>query len=414
MNLTILNAGQNYYIRGGSDRYQFALSELLRDRGHQTIPFAAANPKNQPTQWSGYFPPGVNFDRPTPGDLMRFIYSKSAARSMERLLEENSINIAHLHIYYGQLTSSILAPLKKAGIPIVQTLHEYKIVCPVYTLLSNGEICQECQGNAFWKATVKKCNRNSLARSILSTVESYVSKWLGSVDRVDRFIAVSHFQREKLIELGVPAEKITAVHNFIDASEIEVNSEPGEYFLYFGRLESYKGLFTLIEAASSLQDIPLLIVGDGEARSQIEQLIEQKDLKHVKLLGFKQKEELHRLISNSICTISPSQWYETFGLTLIESFARGRPAIASSIGGMTEIVTDGVDGYLVSPGDAEKLRSRMVSMAKHRRQAVDMGLAGRRKVETQFNSENHYQKVMEVYQKLLSSRSKNIAKLQNI
>lgn len=401
MTLVIINAGQNYYIRGGSEQYQFALSQLLHHHGHQVIPFATEHPKNQVTPWSKYFPKRVNFEQPTPKDLLKFVYSKSAALAIQNLLKEHKVDLAHLHIYYGQLTTSILTPLKKADIPIVQTLHEYKIVCPVYTLLSDGKICQACNGHAFWQATLKRCNRGSLSRSILSTLESYVSTMLGSVNKIDHFIAVSHFQRKKLIELGLPDDKVTTVHNFIDASDYQPSTVLGEYFLYFGRLEQSKGIFTLIEAASSIKDTPLLIVGDGTVRSEVEKLIREKELNHISLLGFKHNQELDKLIRRSICTITPSQWYETFGLTLIESFAHGRPVIASRIGGMSEIITDGIDGYLVSPGDAEQLRERMVWMAEHSTQAIEMGLAGRHKVETYFNSKIHYQNLMNVYQKVL-------------
>ncbi len=401
MSLTIVNAGQNYHIRGGSERYQFALAQLLHHYGHQVIPFAAEHPKNEITPWSKYFPIRIDFEQPTPKDLLEFVYSRSAALSMESLLCDHQIDLAHLHIYYGQLTASILSPLKKADVPIVQTLHEYKIVCPVYTLLSDGNICQACNGHAFWQATLKRCNRGSLSRSILSTVESYVSKMLGSVSKIDHFIAVSYFQREKLIELGLPSDKVTTVHNFIDASDYQPSTALGEYFLYFGRLEQSKGLLTLIEAASLIKDTPLLIVGDGTARPKLEKLIQERELNHISLLGFKHTPELQKLIRHSICTITPSQWYETFGLTLIESFAHGRPVIASRIGGMTEIVTDGIDGYLVHPGDVEQLRERMLWMAEHLTQAREMGLAGRRRVETHFSSENHYQKLISVYQKVL-------------
>ncbi len=401
MSLTIVNAGQNYHIRGGSERYQFALAQLLNHYGHQVIPFAAKHPKNEITHWSKYFPRRIDFEQPTPKDLLEFVYSRSAALSMESLLYDHQIDLAHLHIYYGQLTTSILSPLKKADVPIVQTLHEYKIVCPVYTLLSNGNICQACNGHAFWQATLKRCNRGSLSRSILSTVESSVSKMLGSVSKIDHFIAVSDFQREKLIELGLLADKVTTVHNFIDTSDYQPSTVLGEYFLYFGRLEQSKGIFTLIEAASLIKDTPLLIVGDGTARPKLEKLIQERELNHISLLGFKHMRELQKLIRHSICTITPSQWYETFGLTLIESFAHGRPVIASRIGGMTEIVTDGIDGHLVHPGDAEQLRERMLWMAEHLTQAREMGLAGRRKVETHFNSQNHYQKLISVYRKVL-------------
>lgn len=401
MSLAVLNAGQNYYIRGGSDKYQFDLTELLTSHGHTVIPFAAQNPKNWSTPGSVYFPPGVDFDHPSIQGILQFIYSKPASQAARRLIRDRAIDIAHLHIYYGQLTASILAPLKKAEIPIVQTLHEYKIVCPVYTLISNGEICQACSQGAFWNATVKRCNRGSLARSALSTVESYISSALGAVDKIDHFIAVSDFLRDKVIEMGLPATKVTTVHNYVDDSNIKPNRAPGNYFLYFGRLERLKGLFTLIEAAAPLTDTPLLIVGDGEARSEIEKIIESKALKHIKLLGFKQKNELNDLIRNSICTLSPSEWYEPFGLTLVESFAHGRPVIASKIGGIEEIVTNGVDGYLTRPGDVAQLREQLLWMSQNRKLAAEMGLAGSQKVKKQFSPEVHYENLMTVYKKVL-------------
>jgi glycosyltransferase involved in cell wall biosynthesis len=401
MSLVILNAGQRYHIRGGSDQYQFVLSELLQKNGHWVIPFATASSKSNATEWLKYFPQEVNFENPNLTDLVRFVYSQPAANAIKRLLKDIPIDIAHLHIYYGQLTASILKPLQQAGVPIIQTLHEYKIVCPVYTLISNGEICQACNGHAFWHATWNRCNRGSLTRSLLSTIESYVSQALGSVRKIDHFITVSHFQRQKVIELGISAEKVTTIHNFIDTTNIKPNSKPGEYFLYFGRLERLKGLLTLVEAAASLKEIPLLIVGDGELRTELEQLIEQNNLKHIHLIGFKQGDKLHQLIRNSICTLAPSEWYETFGFTLIESFAQGRPVIASNIGGISEIVSDTIDGFLAPPKNREVLQEKMLWMAEHRNEAVEMGQAGRRKVEAHFNPEIHYENLIKVYRKVL-------------
>ena len=405
MKLTILNVGQNYHIRGGSDRYQFALADLLTRKGHGVIPFAARNQKNLPTEWSSYFPAGADFDRPMPADLIRYIYSPQARKAAKRLLNHSHVDLAHLHIYYGKLTSSILAPLRQKGIPIVQTLHEYKIVCPVYTLVSNGKICESCRGTRYWHAVLKRCNRGSMARSTLSAIESCVSRALGSASKVDHFIAVSDFVRKKVIGLGLPPERVTTVHNFMDVSGIEPTSRPGSYFLYFGRVEAIKGVFTLLEAISPLKTVDLLIVGNGSAVSKLRTLIEERGLSHVKLLGFKQGSELHNLISGSICTITPSEWYETFGLTLLESFAHGRPVIASRIGGMEEIVSDGVDGFLFPPGDVNALRERLLWMAEHRHEAVEIGVCGRRKVEKQFNEEVHYNDLLKVYKKALSRDS---------
>lgn len=399
--LTVLNISQNHFIRGGSDRYFFTMAELLQKHGHNVIPFTAANPKNEPSEWEQYFPRAADFEKPGPIDLLRFIYSRDAAKSIQRLLKNTNVDIAHFHIYYGKLTASILGGLKKAGIPLIQTLHEYKITCPVYSHLSNDEICEACAGKHFWRALPKRCNRNSLARTALSVAESYVSRSLGSVDKFDHFISVSHFLRKKMIQYGMPEDKISTVHNFTDVSDITPNFSTGDYVLYFGRVHRSKGIMTLIEAATPLKQVPLYIVGDGEAMPEVKQIIEQNGCKHIHLLGFKRGEELQELILNSICTVLPSEWYENCPMSVLESYAYGKPVIGADIGGIPELIVDGVDGFLVPSGEHEPLRDRLLWMSEHKTEAAEMGKAGRRKMETEFNADIHYQKIMDVYQKFL-------------
>jgi glycosyltransferase involved in cell wall biosynthesis len=412
--LRILNASQNYYIRGGSDRYFFALTDLLERHGHGVIPFSTRQPRNEPTEWEQYFPPGVNFDAPGLRDLARFVYSGPAADALARLLNDHPVEVAHLHIYYGQLTGAIFAPLRAAGVPIVQTVHDFKVVCPVYSLLSHGEICEACQGQQFWRATVNRCNRGSLKRSLLSTVESYVTRALGAVDAVDRFIAVSDFQRHKLIELGVPAEKLTTIRNYADTTGVAPVRAPGEYLLYFGRIERLKGIITLVEAAARAREVPLLLVGRGEAEAEVRDLIIAHGLTNVQLLGFKQGAELERLIRGAIATLIPSEGYDNCPLAVLESYTHAKPVLGTQMGGIPELVDDGRDGYLVRPGDIDALAERLSWFNAHRREAIDLGLAGRDKIERHFNPEVHYEQVREVYRQvradqLAELRDRNVA-----
>lgn len=395
---TILNVSQNHYVRGGSDRYFFMFAELLKKHGHRVIPFTAANAKNEPSEWERYFPRGADFDSPGGGDLLRFLYSRDAVKSLQRLLNDTKIDIAHFHIYYGKLTASILEVFKRADIPIVQTLHDYKLTCPVYSHLSNYEICEVCAGKHFWRALPKRCNRGSFARTALSVTESYVSHMLGAVSKFDHFISVSDFLRKKMISHGIPESKISTVHNFVDVSDITPSFDIGDYVLYFGRLHRSKGILTLIEAALPLKHVPLYIVGDGEAVSEIQHMLERNGCEHIHLLGFKHGDELRELILNSICTVLPSELYENCPMSVLESYAYGKPAIGADIGGIPELIEDGVDGFLVPSGEQDTLRDRLLWMFEHKTEAVEMGKAGRKKMETAFNADIHYEKIMDVYQ----------------
>lgn len=403
---TILNASQNYFVRGGSDRYFFVLSELLRQHGHRVIPFAAQQSQDEPTEWSRYFPEAVDFQQPGPRDLSRFLYSRPARKAIRRLLAEQEIDLAHLHIYYGQLTGSILGPLWKAGVPIIQTLHDFKLVCPVYSLLSHGKICEACEGKHFYRAVTNRCNRGSLARSALSAAETYLSHWLGAEKRIDHFITVSDFQRRKCIELGVPAEKMTTVRNFADPTQFVPATNKGSYLLYFGRVEQLKGIFTLLAAAEQVREVPLWIVGTGDANAQVAEIVKNRGLDHVRLLGFRGGAELHETIRGSMATLLPSEGYDNCPMSVLESLALARPVIGSRIGGIPELIEHGSDGLLVTPGDAEDLAAQMRRLARDPAEAVAMGVAGRRKIETRFNPAIHYQQVAEVYRRVLAARGR--------
>ena len=401
--MRVLNVGQNYYISGGSDRYLFSLAQLLENKGHCVIPFSANNTKNVASIYDRYFPTSANFEQPKFIDAFRYIYSFPARSHISKLLKYEDVDIAHLHIYYGKITSSVLAPLQRHGIPIVQTLHEYKLICAVHSLYSNGHICEDCEGTKYYRSIVNRCNRGSLVRSGLSAIESYVSRWLGGVDKVDHFIAVSNFLRDKVVEYGIPPEKVTVVHNFIDCQGIEPSPSPGGYFLYFGRIERNKGIFTLLRAMQlSGLAIPLFMAGEGRALNEAKAIVEKEGISNVHFVGFKSGDQLAQLIRGAICTVAPSELYETFGLTLIESFAHGRPVVASRIGGMTEVVSDGQDGFLFEPGNAEELADHMLWFSKHPTEAVEMGMSGRKKIESKFSPEEHYQALMNVYEKVLS------------
>lgn len=396
--MRVLNVGHRYHVRGGSDRYMIGLEQLLDARGHEVIPFAAKSPENRDTPWAEHFPPGVNVDNPALGDVARYFYSLPARTGMRDVLREADPDLAHLHIYYGQLTASILAPLREAGVPVVQSLHEYRLACPVYTFISRGDICEACRGRKFWHALPRRCKDGSLARTAARVAEAYVSKWAGDARKVDHFIAVSEFMREKMIEHGVTGpEDITTLHNFVDPDRLEPAEEPGDIFVYFGRIAPVKGIETLVEAAAPLEDTYLVIVGEGPQREQLEAMVDERELDHVRFVGFQSGQKLHDWVRRAVAVVLPAEWYENCPMSVLESMGLGRPVIGARIGGIPELIDDGEDGWLFPSGDVEALRDRLLEAAQQPRAAHRMGQAARRKVEREFSPEVHYRRLMEIY-----------------
>jgi len=400
--LKILNVGSNYRVVGGSDRYFLALEALLERHGHSVVPFAARHPDNRPTPWSEYFPPGVDPDAPRPGDPARFVYSGAARRAMDRILEETRPEMAHLHVYYGQLTASILRPLTRRGLPIVQTLHDAKLACPVRIFVSRGRVCEACRGRHFWRALPRRCNRGSAARTALSVLEAYTSRGLGDADAVTRFVSPSRFLRDRMIEHGVAsADRIAVIPNFVDPDAFRAASGPGEHLLFVGRIRAVKGVGTLLRAAAPLRGVPLLIAGTGPERAALQAEAARAGLDHVRFVGFQEGEALHDLIRRSVAVVVPSELYENCPMVILEAMALARPVIGTDMGGIPELVTEGETGWLFPAGDEVALRERLERAVDDREAAAAMGEAGRRRVERDFGPETHYERLSAVYGEVL-------------
>jgi glycosyltransferase involved in cell wall biosynthesis len=406
MNILFLN---NYhYLRGGSERVFFDEIQLLGSHGHNTTSFARNHAENITSEYEPFFPEdiktdSIHFSWKALKTLKEIMYSAKAKDSLHELLKRFPAEIAHAHNIYGRLTSSVLDLLSRMDIPIVMTIHDYKLICPNYRMVNNGQICEACMGKHFYKSLIKKCHKSSILASTVYALESYFCHRLGKyTNNINILIAPSHFIKNKFIQFGWSEERVVYLPNFIASSAFDPDYNPGKYFLYLGRLSSEKGILTMINSFMMLEDLDarLLIAGQGPSRTILKEKADEDS--RIRFVGHLSGNELKDIIKKSIAVIVPSEWYENAPITILESFAYGKPVVGSRIGGIPEMISDGVDGYLFEPGNADGLREKlelMLNMTDAR--IIEMGKAARQKVERLYNPEIHYEGLMKIYHKAL-------------
>lgn len=407
-----------YYIKGGSETYLFALQKELEARNFNVLPFAMKDSKNHEAITSDYFVNNIDYGKANLAKKIslsaKIIFSREAYKKIDLLLDEFSIDIAHLNIFQHQLSPSILFPIKKRGIPVVYTVHDLKVMCPNYKMLTNGSICEKCINGKFYNALLNKCTKNSLLGSTVNMVEAYVHSFLKIYDKyIDIFITPSQFYRDKMIEWGFPSEKILHIPNFVDPSNFLPSWEYKDYFLYFGRLSEEKGVFTILKAIKEARTkVKVKIVGTGPLEQQLDIFIKKNKLNSkVELLGFKSGEELDKLIKESKAVIMPSEWYENGPLSLIESFAYGKIVIGSNIGGIPEHIDENKNGYLFEPKNYKELASILDRVSLYdNNQLTQMGLCAREKVEKIYNNKHYMTKLLDVYEMVKNEKRREFIK----
>ncbi len=272
--MRILQISHNFRIVGGSDAMFFATSDLLTKAGHEVIPFCMEHHANKPSQWSGYFPRGADTGTAPVRDTLRYFFNTRARGKLRQLLDHaGPIDVAHLHIYHSKQTPAILPVLRERGIPIVQSLHEYKLACPVYTMQRDGKPCDLCVTGSVLNCVRHRCKDNSLVRSAVMAAEQMASRILGDVRLIDRFFCVSDFQRQIMVRAGIEQDKLHTASNFVNTDELTAKPGHDKYLLYFGRIETLKGVPTLLKAVAQ-SGHQLRIAGDGNWRPEMEQQIE--------------------------------------------------------------------------------------------------------------------------------------------
>ncbi|MFA6417092.1 MAG: glycosyltransferase [Patescibacteria group bacterium] len=404
--MRILQVNKFHYARGGADKYYLSLGKALEQAGNEVAYFSMQHPKNEVTPYAKYFVSRLSFNEGGFKDKLkspgRMIYSLEAKRKFKKLVADFKPEIIHIHNIYHQLSPSILDVAKKAGIPVVMHVHDYKLICPNYQLFAHGEICEACKPHKYYKCAQKKCFKDSRSKSFLAALEMYLHHSVLKIyeRNITTFITPSAFMKSKLVEWGWPAVKIKVIVNPFDAQmSLSLNEEipPLEkYLLYFGRLSEEKGLKTLIEAAA-LTGAKLKFVGDGPQKIELDTLAKKINA-HLEFLGFKSGEELKQLILKARAVVIPSIWLENMPLSLLEALSLGKVVIASNIGGIPEIIKDGDNGLLFIPGNIKDLVRKINDL-----DVLDLDKIGREAKESvkNFNEPENLKQVTNVYHELL-------------
>ncbi|MDP2709038.1 MAG: glycosyltransferase, partial [bacterium] len=411
--MKILQINKFYYLKGGTERHIFSLSRLLCRAGHEVIPFAMADKSNDATIYSRYFSQPVGLDKFNLKNIFKLFYNREAAEKLEKLIKTERPDIAHLHNISHQLSSSVIDVLKKYHIPIVQTLHDYKLVCPNYKLFSGGEVCYKCRGGKYYNCLLNKCVKNSYLKSLLATLEAYYCRQNGVYKKIDLFIAPSRFMKDVCVNFGIAGNKIKTLNHFKGVSTPvltrETSSEP--YLLYYGRLAEEKGVLVLVRAMILTEEkIKLKIVGAGPDFGKIKNLIKELKLaERIEMSGPKFGEELNNYIVNSRAVVVPSIWPENFPYVVLEAESLGKPVIASAIGGLKEMVADGENGFLFEAGKVKSLALAIDKLSRADREKL-----GRQALASsdQYELKNYFSEIMKIYQTLIdkSSISRNFKK----
>lgn len=406
----ILFLNNFYYLRGGSERVLFDEMRLLREAGHEVAIYARGHDKNEPAEFAEFFPPHLDLERlglslDSLRTVKELVYSDVSRRGIREVVRRFRPDIAHAHNIYGRLSLSVLDELKAAGVPVVMTLHDLKLLCPSYLMLNGGQVCERCKGHRYYHAFLTRCHKGSYPASLVYALESWINHGLGKYRSVSRFISPSRFLRDKCLEHGWEAERIAHIPNFIEHSPTRERPAPGEYLLYMGRLSREKGVGTLLQAYRRLQrPIPLMIVGEGPQREVLQREAAQAGLT-VTFTGYLSGEALGDAMNGARGVVMPSEWYENAPLSLLESFAAGKPVLGACIGGIPEMITDGVDGFLFEPADAAALAGTIARFLSLPDPAlVAMGEAARTKVAKSFGGQRHLDMLLELYRHALRLR----------
>jgi glycosyltransferase involved in cell wall biosynthesis len=375
--MKILVAHNRYLYRGGEDTVVDAEVNLLRQRGHQVWVYSRDNTELQ------YL---------TPFEAAKTTFwSRQTVQELQKIHQQFSPDLIHAHNTFPLISPSLYGIAKKLRIPVVQTLHNFRLVCPQAMLLREGTHCEECVGKLPWRAIVHRCYRQSLPQTALTSTMLMVQRMRGIWhQQISRFIVLNQLCREIFARGGLPMDKLRIKPNFVESTE-EPQWQHRQGGLFIGRLSTEKGIAVLINALNKLPDHMIDVFGKGPLQALVEAS------PRLRYGGFQSSDVLRQKLNGAAYLVMPSTGMESFGLVAIEAFACGTPVIATRHGGLRELIRHGQNGLLVPPNDANALASAIAYAESHPDKMRRMGMAARKNYLTSYTPERNYEQLIQIY-----------------
>lgn len=383
----------NYYRQPGGEDVVFAAeAELLRRNGHTVIEYTEKN-----SRIDGMNPVRV---------AAQTVWSSPARKQLLNLLRAERPDVIHFHNTFPLLSPSVYSACRELRVPVVQSLHNPRLLCPAATFYRNGRVCEDCLDRAVpWPSTLHGCYRSSRAQTAVVAAMLTVHRWLNTwANGVDAYVVFTNFYRQKFVKGGLPEDKLVVKPHFVFPDPQKKTPSPGKHVVFIGRLQPEKGIHTLLRAWRKAPAIPLKIIGAGPLMNEVTEFVGRHDLKNiVDVGGYLRRDAVLATLKQSLALVWPSEGhYETFGLVAVEAFACGVPVIASRAGAMGEIVEDGGTGLLFKPGDPDDLAAKVRWAVAHPQQMARMGENARRKYERHYTAEKNYEMLVAIYERVIA------------
>lgn len=416
--MRILQVNKFLYRRGGAEGVMLDVADMQRAAGHQVELFGMDYPENEPARYRAHFPSRVDFE-PAPSSLGgrvelvgRMLWSTSAKRGIAAVLEDFRPDIVHMHNIYHQLSPSIVRACVAAGVPVVMTCHDYKLVCPTYQFLDHGEICTACVTDGLTQAVKRRCKDGSLAASAIAAVEVGAHRLLRAYGGVDRFLCPSVFLRDQFETAGIAAERLIHLDNFTEV-DVPTRQGAGEAVLFAGRLASEKGIDVLIEAigllAADRPGVLLNVIGDGPDRAKLATRAEEIAPGAVAFHGRVSADGVREWLRRSRVSAVPSRWLENQPLSVLEAFASATPVVASALGGLNDLITPEVDGLLVPHEDPAALAAALARYLDDPHLSIRHGHAARERAVTRHAPTGHAERLFAIYDDAIARAGARVA-----